>query len=507
VAGVVYLVGAGPGDPGLLTRRGAEVLATADVVVFDGLVAPALLDLCRPTAERIYAGKKRAPAGHPLGQDAINRLLVERALRGERVVRLKGGDPFVFGRGAEECLVLAEAGVRFEIVPGVTAATAVAAYAGIPLTARGVAATCAFATGHEAEDKDAGAIDWRALAGASTIVLYMAVKTADECCARLVAAGRAATTPAAAIAWGTRPEQRTVVATLGDLPAAIAAAGLGPPALLVIGDVVAMRDALSWREARPLHGVRVAATRDAADGARFAAAVGDLGGEAIFLPVTRIAPVDGAGPALVAALATLERADWILFASRTAVELCFAALRAGGRDARALGGRVGSVGAATTAALLRAGVVPDLEAEVSSAAGLAAAVLTAGDVRDRRVILPRAADGRDDGAERLAAAGARVEPIALYRTEAIAPDDPALAPGLAQLRRGAVGGLAVFAPSQARALVAALGPDSLAILGRVPRIAAIGETTREALVALGVRVDAVPARPEVDALAAALASA
>ncbi|HUS67945.1 MAG TPA: uroporphyrinogen-III C-methyltransferase, partial [Kofleriaceae bacterium] len=353
-SGVVYLVGAGPGDPGLITRRGADLLARADVVVYDGLASPVLLRLAPPGCERVYAGKKRADGGEPMAQDAIERVLIDRARAGKRVVRLKGGDPFVFGRGAEEAGALSAAGVRFEVVPGVSAATAVAAYAGIPLTARGVASTVAFATGHGADDASP-AVDWPAVARADTIVLFMALATAGDCCARLVAAGRDAATPAAAIHWGTTASQRVVVSTLGALPDAIAAAGLRPPSLLVIGPVVALRASLGWFEGRPLAGARVLVTRAADQAERFAHAIAELGGDPLIAPLLRVVPTGD-----------LERAEppsayaWVVFTSANAVDATFAELDRRGLDARALAGvRLACVGGATDAALARRGLRAD----------------------------------------------------------------------------------------------------------------------------------------------------
>jgi uroporphyrinogen III methyltransferase/synthase len=514
VEGVVYLVGAGPGDPGLITRRGADLVGRADVVVYDGLASPVLLRLARPGCELVYAGKKHTPAGEPpLAQQDIDRILVEHARAGKQVVRLKGGDPFIFGRGAEECEALAAAGVRFEVVPGVSAATAVAAYAGIPLTARGIASSVAYATGHEAGQTDAdrsSAIDWKAIAGADTVVLFMALNTAADCSARLIAAGRDPATPAAAIHWGTTASQRTVVAALADLPHAIAATGLKPPALLVIGDVVRLRQRLSWFEDRPLAGARVLITRPLEQAERFSQALAELGAEPLHCPLTRIVdpPPDDAAR-LDSSIAQLGRFAWVVFASANAVDRFAAALRERRLDGRALAGvRIACVGPATAAALARHGLLADLVPRHGDAAGVARAIIEAsGDLSGTRVLVPRADKGRDEAIDLLRAAGAEVEAIAIYQLAAVEPSHPAVTSALARLRAGELRAVAFFAPSQVRALCELLGGDAVPVLARVPILAAIGATTAAALAACGLTAHVVPTSPDADILAAEIAAA
>jgi uroporphyrinogen III methyltransferase/synthase len=509
--GIVYLVGAGPGDPGLLTRRGAELLGRAEVVVYDGLVHTALLDLVPPACERIYAGKKHARTGAPLTQDQINAVLVEHGLAGKRVVRLKGGDPFVFGRGAEECRALHEAGIPFEVVPGVTAATAVPAYAGIPLTAREQTSTVAFATGHEAEGKELSAVDWQGLARSGTVVLFMAVRTAAACAENLIAAGRDPGTPAAAIYWGTTARQRTVIAPLSGLADAIEAAALKPPALLVIGDVVAQRPWLAWFERRPLFGVHVLVPRPPSQAAGFAQALAELGATPVLMPVTRIAPPgDDERAAIDRAVASSY--DWTIFASTNAVERFFAELRARGRDARALAGcQLACVGQATARALAEHGLLADLVPERGDAAGLAAAIIAATCARmhGARVLVPRAADGRDEAVEALRQAGATVDLVSIYRTEITPAGDPGLQHGLDCLTQGGIDVLTFFAPSQVDALfeiTAAAGIDLAAVARRCRVIAAIGGTTRAALERRGLAAQVVPEQPDTGLLADAIAA-
>ena len=512
-SGIVYLVGAGPGDPGLLTCRGAELLARADVVVYDGLASPVLLGLARPQCERVYAGKKHAPAGEPpLTQEQIHQVLVDRARAGKTVVRLKGGDPFVFGRGAEECQALRAAGVTYQVVPGVSSATAVPAYAGIPLTARGVASTAALSTGHEADGKPQ-TIDWSALAGADTVVLFMALATARDCCRRLIEAGRDPSTPAAAIRWGTTASQETVVAPLGQLADAIRETGLKPPALLVVGQVVALRPQLDWYARRPMHGMRVVVTRSAEQAEGFARALGELGAEVLAAPLTRVVPPAAADQAgLARALDRLARGGfgWIILTSANAARRLFEELGARGLDARALAGaRVACVGAATARALAGFGVRADLVPAHGNAAGVARAVIDAagGSLAGTQVLVPRAAEGREEAAQLLAAAGAVVEVATVYRLEPVAAEEPEVAEALKRLRARQVHALALFAPSQVRALFDLLGETAGAVLGDVPMRAAVGATTARALTERGLSVQVVPSRPDAEVLAAEMAAA
>jgi uroporphyrinogen III methyltransferase / synthase len=370
----VYLVGAGPGDPGLLTRRGAELLARADVVVHDRLSEITLLDLAPAGAERIDVGK--SPGG-PVDQDEINRLLVERGVRGQEVVRLKGGDPFVFGRGGEEAEALVAAGVAFEVVPGVSSAVAVPAYAGIPVTHRGLSTSFTVVTGHSrhAVDND---VDWDALArAADTIVVLMGVAHRGEIAVRLQAGGLAPETPVAAVRWGTRPGQRTVRTTLAGL----ADVTLEPPVTLVIGQVAGLD--LRWFEGRPLFGRRVVVTRARAQASSLVDKLHALGAETIELPTIEI--VD-AGPLGVAA--RLATYDWVVFTSVNAVERLFRELR----DARAFGpAQVAAVGPGTAAALAARGVVADLQPPSAVGESLVAAFPQGG---GGRVLLPQAAAAR-----------------------------------------------------------------------------------------------------------------
>jgi len=508
--GTVFLVGAGPGDPALLTRRGADLLADADVVVFDGLVNPVLLDLAPAAAERLYAGKKHADLGEPMRQGQINQRLIELARAGKRVVRLKGGDPFVFGRGAEEGRELAAAGVPFEVVPGVSSATAASAYAGIPLTARNVASTVAYATGHEAAGKPESAVDWQGLARADTVVLFMALKTLPDCAAALIAAGKSPGTPAAAIYWGTTAAQRTIVAPLEQLPNAVTDAGLRPPVLIVVGDVVELRKPLAWFESLPLFGARILSTRRLEQSRAFASELATLGAEPVFAPVTRLEPPADSSP-IDRAVDALGDYRWWLFTSANAVQRWFDECERRGIDGRsAAGARLACVGRVTAAALRERGLIADLVPQHGDGEAIARAMVDADaqGLAGARVLMPRAADGRVEAGDILSEAGAEVDVVPVYRTVAAEPGDPSVLFPLRRLRQGEIDAVAFFAPSQVRALFdICRDQDPVALLERCALIAAIGNTTARALRDRGVRVDLIPSTPDARVMARELASA
>jgi uroporphyrinogen III methyltransferase / synthase len=467
----VYLVGAGPGDPGLLTCRGAELLARADVVVHDRLSEISLLDLAPAGAERIDVGKS---PGAPVAQEEINALLVERGLRGQCVVRLKGGDPFVFGRGGEEAQALAAAGVPFEVVPGISAAVAVPAYAGIPVTHRALSTSFTVVTGHSrhAVDDD---VDWDALArAADTIVVLMGVAHRAEIAARLQAGGLPASTPVAAIRWGTRPGQRTVRTTLGELAAVV----LEPPVTVVIGAVAGLD--LRWFEGRALFGRRVVVTRARAQASTLVEKLRALGAETIELPTIEIAgePLHGLMPAAY---------DWVAFTSVNAVERVFAGLR----DARAFGAaRVAAVGPGTAAALAARGVVADLVPQ----SAVAEALVEAFPAGAGRVLLPQAASARPVLADGLRAKGWAVDVVEAYRTVPARPSDDALA---------------AAAKADAIAFTSSSTVTSWLALGATlpPVVACIGPVTAATAAEHGVPVTVVAAEHTVDGLVDALVGA
>lgn len=500
MSGIVYLVGAGPGDPGLLTRRAAELLARADVVVHDALVGPEVLGLAS-RAERVYVGKRGGT--HSLPQEEINRLLVELAGRHEVVVRLKGGDPFVFGRGGEEALTLREAGVPFEVVPGVTAGIAAPAYAGIPVTHRHLASTVTFATGHEDPSKGDTDVDWDTLArGAGTVVFYMGVSRMAHNFRRLIEAGRPADTPAAAIEWGTYPRQRTVVGTLATLPALAREARLGAPALVVVGPVVRLREELAWFDRRPLAGRRVVVTRARAQASELARRLEAMGAEVIEFPAIRVAPPEDPAP-LRAAAAAAGTFDWIVLTSANGVDAFFGALADAGRDARALArAKVCAVGPATAEALRARGILPDLVPPTFLGEAAARALVDAGEAAGRRILLPRADIARRELPDALAAAGAEVVDVPAYRTVADGEGADALR---ARLDAGEVDWITFTAASTVRHFVERVGAPAGA------RLASIGPQTSAAAREHGLAVD-VEADPHtipalVDAVARAASGA
>ena len=480
--GFVYLVGAGPGDPGLITLRAVECLARAEVIVADRLVAPEILARHAPaTAELIVRPARR----DGLDQDEINRLLVERGLRGQIVVRLKGGDPFVFGRGGEEAEALVAAGIPFAVVPGVTAAVAAPAYAGIPLTHRGLAGAVAFATGQETEDKDSGAIAWSELAhAAGTLVLYMSVSRLDAVMTRLLAAGRAASEPVALVERGTTARQRVITGTIGTIAAIARAADVQPPALTIIGAVVDLRQRISWFEAR--RRILLLTTK----------AVPNLRPELdvrVVSPLTivpRFADVK-------AALGRLDGVRTIAFASAHAVDAVAGPLAALGRDARAFAGvQLAAVGAATAERLLSRGLRADFVGDAGGAA-LAQALVDGG--ATGAALLFGADDGRPELADALVAAGWRVESVAAYDS---VPDDAALAAALKEHRARAFDAIAFTSPRGARAFVDLAGKAALENV----RLGAIGDTTAAALRDLGLATIVTAATPEIAALIDAVAT-
>ncbi len=460
----VHLVGAGPGDPGLLTVRALEVLRRADVVVYDRLSQESLLELAPASAERIDVGK--APGHVRLPQDAINALLVERGLGGETVVRLKGGDPFVFARGGEEAAALAAAGVPFEVVPGITSAIAVPAYAGIPVTLRHSSTSVTIVTGHEEPGAgDDGSVDWQAVARVGgTIVILMGVARIGRIAAALIAAGRSPDTPVAAVQWGTRPEQHTVRATLGTIGDQV----LGTPSTIVVGDVAASD--LAWFENRPLFGRRIVVTRAREQASELVEQLVALGAATVEVPAIEIAePADG-GAALSAAVERLAGGEyeWLVLTSPNGARRLLAALRAGGHDARALGGvRLAAIGPGTADVLSAANLVPDLVPPRFVAESLLVSFPDA-EPGGPRVLIARAAVARDVLPRGLAARGWAVDVVDAYRTEP-APLDEQRAAALADAEivtftssSTVVNFLAAVGAAAVPPTVAAIGPVTAA---------------------------------------------
>jgi uroporphyrinogen III methyltransferase/synthase len=473
--GRVYLVGGGPGDPGLLTLRGRDALGRADVVVYDALVSERLLAHAPAESERIYVGKRAGQ--HSMPQDKISALLVERARAGQTVVRLKGGDPFVFGRGGEEAVALSEAGVGFEVVPGVTAGVAAPAFGGIPVTHRDAASAVAFITGHEADERADSALDWEALARfAGTLVFYMGVGKMEAICRRLVENGLDPETPAAAIRWGTTPRQRTVVGTAATLPGAAREAGIEPPAVVILGEVVRLRDRLAWFERRPLFGRRIAVTRARAQASRLAAALEELGAEAIEAPAIRIEPPEDP-ERLRVAVASCKAYDWIVFTSVNGVAAFFDALNEMGLDTRALAGRkIAAIGPATADRLAESGVLADCRPDEYTTAGIVAALAERLDLRGAKVLCPRADIAPPDLADALGERGAVVDDVAAYRT---VPDDAGGDVVAERLERGEIDWVTFTSSSTVRNFLATAPAGPIAESG--VRVASIGPVTSATL--------------------------
>ena len=404
---MVHLVGAGPGDPGLMTRRSLELIAAADVILYDRLIPAGALDGARPDARLDYVGKE--PGGEAVAQERINELLVEAGRDHDTVVRLKGGDPFVFGRGGEEAEALAEAGIPFEVVPGVTAGVAAPAYAGIPVTHRDEASAVAFVTGHEDPAKDESALDWDALARfPGTLVFYMGLRRLPGIVRRLIESGRPVDQPAAVVERGTLPGQRTVTAPLGDIADAVAAAGIRPPAITLVGPVARMREAIAWVERRPLHGRRVVVTRARAQASGLAATLRGLGADVVEAPAIRIEPRPVEGE--------LTGYDLVCFTSPNGVGLFLDALAERGKDARSLAGaQVAAIGPGTARALRARGISPDLIPERSIAESLVES-LSQLEIAGKRALVVRPAQARDVLPDGLAELGAEVSVVALYDT-------------------------------------------------------------------------------------------
>ncbi len=403
----VFLVGAGPGDPGLLTLKGREALSTADVVLYDNLANPELLRFAPPGAERIYVGKKKSH--HTLTQEEICALLVEKGREGKCVVRLKGGDPFIFGRGGEEAEALVEAGLPFEVVPGVTTALGVAAYCGVPLTHREHTSAVTFVTGHSVEN-----IDWDRVGHVETLVLFMGLTHVREIARELMAKGKAPETPAMAVRWATRPDQQTVVATLASIADATAAARLKPPVTFVIGEVVGLREKLDWFEKLPLFGQRIVVTRARDQASEFTAQLRALGADVAEFPV--IATVAAADPAaLDGALGRLGSYDWLIFTSVNGVRYFVERLDASPYDLRGLRARICAIGPATARAIEALHLKVDLVPKQYVAESLVEAFAPF-DLQGKRILLPRAAVARDVVPVELTKRGAEVEVVEAYRT-------------------------------------------------------------------------------------------
>jgi uroporphyrinogen III methyltransferase / synthase len=489
MSGRAYLIGAGPGDPELLTLKGRRLLAQADVVLYDHLAPEALLDLAPAAAERIYVGKKRA--AHAVSQEEICAMLVDRARRGLTVVRLKGGDPFIFGRGGEEAEALADAGIPFQVVPGVTTPLGIAAYTGVPLTHRDHTSAVTFVTGHAVE-----AIDWDKVGHVETLVVFMGLTHFAEIARELIARGRDPETPAMAVRWATRPIQETLTGTLATLPAILAERGMKPPATIVVGEVVRLREKLDWYEKLPLFGRRIVVTRAREQSDALASRLRALGADAMEVPTIEIRPAADYGP-LDRAIDELPSYDWLIFTSANGVRFFVDRLDRSGSDWRSLRARICAIGPATRAAIEALHLKVDLMGREYVAEGLLEA-FAAHDLAGKRVLLPRAAVARDLVPTELRKRAAQVDVVEAYRT--VVPDDAA-----ARLRHALdckPDWVTFTSSSTAQNFVSIAGAESL----RGIRVATIGPVTSATARALGVEVSAEAREYTIDGLVDAVLS-
>jgi uroporphyrinogen III methyltransferase/synthase len=477
----VFLVGAGPGDPELITVKAKRLLETADVVLHDHLANPALLAIAPAPAELIYVGKKKSD--HAFTQEQICDLLIERGRRGLNVVRLKGGDPFIFGRGGEEAEALADAGVPFEVVPGVTSPLGIAAYTGVPLTHRDHTSVVTFITGH-----DVCKIDWDKVGASETLVIFMGLSHFDEIAERIIGGGRSPATPAMAVRWGTRPAQQVITGTLETLPGLIHAHNLKPPATIIVGAVVRLRDKLSWFEKLPLFGQRIVVTRAQNQADSLSAPLRHLGAEVVELPTIEILPAPDYN-ALDAAIASLSEYDWLIFTSVNGVRFFLQRLDASRTDLRAIRGKLCAIGPATREALEQFHLKVDLMAEQYVAEGLLR-TLSDFELRGAKILIARAAVARDILPDELRRRGATVDVVEAYRTGAPA-DLPERAADVLAIKTDWI---TFTSSSTATNLIAACGVDVLKTALRNVRIASIGPVTSETLRQAGAEV-AVEASP------------
>jgi uroporphyrinogen III methyltransferase / synthase len=485
----VYLVGAGPGDPELITLKGRRVLGLADSVLYDHLANDALLDLAPVHAERLYVGKKKSV--HAFSQEEICGMLIERARLGLTVVRLKGGDPFIFGRGGEEAEALADAGIPFEIVPGVSTPLGIAAYSGVPLTHREHTSVVSFVTGHEVEQ-----IDWSKVGLAETLVIFMGLTTFDRIAAELIAKGRAADTPSMAVRWATRPDQETLVGTLATLPRLIHEQGLKPPATIIVGEVVRLRDKLDWYEQLPLFGCRIVVTRAKGQAEALTFGLRALGADTVELPTIAIETALDSEP-LDCAIARLDEYDWLIFTSANGVQFFLERLDRSAVDLRKLRAKICAIGPATRRAVESLHLKVDLMGKEYVAESLVEA-FSRFELTGKRMLLPRAAVARDLLPMELRRRGAQVDVVEAYRT--VIPQDAA---ERAQQIFGAArkpDWITFTSSSTVKNLMRVISWQEL----RGVKVASIGPVTSATARHAGLKVTVEPAQYTVDGLIAAI---
>jgi uroporphyrinogen III methyltransferase/synthase len=498
-SGIVYLVGAGPGDPSLITLRGVECLQRAEVVVYDYLANEQLLCHAPESAERIYAGK--IGGRHNQGQDEINSLLVAKAGAGKVVVRLKGGDPFVFGRGGEECEALRDAGIPFEVIPGVTAAVGASAYSGIPLTHRDITASVAFVTGQEGKNKEESNIDWGRLSlGGGTVVFYMGITTLRRNMQRMVEHGRSPETPVALVRWATTACQQVLVGTLADIADRAEVCGFKPPAITIVGEVVALRDKLKWFDKRTLCGKKIIVTRAAEQAGEFSATLATRGATVLECPTIRLVEPES-WQLLDLAIRELPSYDWLVLTSGNAVRFFFQRLDALGLDARALADcRICVVGPKTADEIRSFGIKPDLVPTDYKAEGVIDEFSRL-DMKGSRVLFPRADKARDVIPRELKRMGAHVDSPVAYRNifpERLPPET------LFALEKRSVDCITFTSSSTVQNLAAMLGEELMLDMLKGVAVASIGPITSKSCRDLGLKVEIEPEVSTLDALAEAL---
>ncbi|MCL6472781.1 MAG: uroporphyrinogen-III C-methyltransferase [Firmicutes bacterium] len=499
--GKVYLVGAGPGDPKLITLRGLECIAQADVIIYDRLATNLLFEHARPDAEFIYVGK--AEGKHSVKQEDINLMLVEKAKEGKIVTRLKGGDPLIFGRGGEEALVLHEAGIEFEFVPGVSAGNAVPAYAGIPVTHRGVTSTVAYVTGHEDPSKPTTDIDWKSLVGIGTIVFYMGMRNLPSIVEQLTKNGRDKSTPVAIVRWGTTPQQQTVIGTLEDIVGKVEEAKLKAPSLIIVGDVVRLREKLCWYEKKPLFGKRILITRAKEQAKAFSELIAELGGQAIEVPTIEITDPDSFEN-IDRALDRLETGagyDWVIFTSANGVRFFVKRMRELKKDIRILAGaKVAVIGPATAKAVKRLLINIDITPKEFVAEGLIEEFKQIG-IAGQNFLIPRAKVARDILPDTLREMGGEVDVVEVYQTVL----DEAAASRIKKLIAEKSIDIATFtSPSTINNFVEILGLDFKELMKDIT-VAVIGPVTKDAVEKFGLKVDVVAEEYTIPGLVNAIA--
>ena len=495
----VVLVGAGPGDPDLISLKGIKSLKAADVVIYDYLANNKLLEYCNPGAEKIFVGKRAGT--HSLSQIKINQLLVTKAGEKNLVVRLKGGDPFIFGRGGEEVLALFEAGINFEVIPGITAGTAALCYAGIPATHRGDATSVSFITGHEDPTKPESGLNWQALAALQgTLVFYMGINNLPKITENLIKNGKNRETPIVLVRWGTLPKQQTVTGNLDNIAARAKQADLQPPALIVVGDVVRYRDKMNWYEKKPLFGKKVVITRSRAQSSDLREQLNEFGADVIEFPTIRIEPPESWLP-LDEAILNLEKYDWIVFTSVNGVENFKSRLMEKGYDLRQLKGiKIAAIGPATAGCLKRFGISADLQPEKYVAEVLFEEFKKRTKIRGENFLLPRAEQARVLLKEKLVSSGAYVDEVVAYRT---IPETGCNETIIEDIRSGNVNIITFASSSTVTNFIKLIGKDQIDRLEKVD-IACIGPITKQTAAEFGLKCNIMPEDYTIPGMVAAI---